>query len=182
MTSRLPAASTLASRRSLMLGAAALSLALGACAVTDPATGKIDPAAIDRAIKTVAKDAKLIAAGFKTVLAQLSALDIPALTPRVIEVSGIAIDGIVKVADALQGATTIAEAQKQVEKLITYAQAVTAALATLPLPREVTTALQAAVILLPVIQTTIGLIANRLPETSEIDGARAVLTACAATR
>lgn len=181
VSTAIPAALPLVSRRSLMLGAAALPLALGACAsVTDPATGKIDPAKIDRALKLAAADAKVIAGSLKSVLAQLSALDIPGLTPKVLEIAGIAIAGVTDTADALQAVTSIAAAQPLVKKLVTYAQAFAASLATLPLPKEVTMTLRAAVILLPVVEATVDLVVNRLPETSEIEGARAVLVACAA--
>lgn len=185
MTTRILAAGALApvSRRSLMLGSLALPLVGGACAsLTDPATGKIDPAKIDRALKLAAADAKVIAGVLKSVLAQLSSLDIPGLTPKVIEIAGVAIAGVTDAADALQSATSIAAAQPLVKKLVTYAQAFAGALAALPLPKEVTTPLRAAVILLPVVEAAVDLVVNRMPETSEIEGARAVLIACAAGR
>lgn len=165
------------SRRAFLLGTtAALPLTLGACeSLKDPATGKIDPAKVDRALKLVAADAKVIAASLKSILAQLSSLDIPGLTPKVIEIAGIAIAGVTDTADTLQGVSTIAAAQPLVKKLVTYAQAFAGSLATLPLPKEVTTTLRAAVILLPVVEATVDLVVNRLPETSEIDWARTVL-------
>ena len=177
----IPAALPRVSRRSLLLGVAALPLAAGACeSLKDPATGKIDPTKIDRALKLAAADAKVIAAGLKSVLAQLSSLDIPGLTPEVMKGAGITIAGVTDAADALQNVSTIAAAQPLVKKLVTYATTFAGALAKLPLPKEVTTALNAAVILLPVVEVTVDLVVNRLPETSEIDGARAVLADCAA--
>ena len=172
----IPAAPSLAvSRRTLMLGVVVLPLAAAACATVD---GKpLDPAEIDRKLKLVAADAKVIAAGLKSVLAQLSSLDIPGLTPQILDVAAIAISGTTDVANALQSVTTVAAAQPLVKKLVTYAQAFAGALAKLPLPKEVTTALNAAVILLPVVETTIDLVANRLPQTSEIERARGVLMA-----
>lgn len=178
VSTALAAAPSLAlSRRSLLLGTTAcVPLALGACAsITDPATGKIDPAKLDRALKLAAADAKVIAATLKSVLAQLSSLDIPGLTPKAIEIAGIAIAGVTDTADALQGVSSIAVAQPLVKKLVTYAQAFAGSVATLPLPKEVTTTLRAAVILLPVVEATVDLVVNRLPETSEIDWARGVL-------
>lgn len=162
------------SRRGFTLAAAALPLTLGACGEG----AKVDLAEIDRKLKSAAADAKVIASALKSVLAQISALDIPRLTPQAITIAGTAIAGITQVADSLERATTIAAAQPLVEKLSTYAQAVVGALAAVPLPKEINTALRAAVILIPVVELMVGLAANRLQANDMTeDQARGVLLA-----
>lgn len=175
MTSRLLAASTLAlvSRRSLMLGVTMLPLAAGACATAD-----VEKA--ERLLKIVVKNAKVIAGGLKGVLAQLGALNVPGLTPAILAVVGTAVDGTIKVAGDLEAVTSLAAAQPLVEKIGTYVQTVVGALATLPLPERVTTGLRAAAILLPVIETAVGLVANSAADPGmSPDQARAVLLAAA---
>lgn len=137
------------SRRAFLLSTtAAVPLALGACG------------SVDMKIASVAKDAKLIASGFAGVLQQLGRLNLPGLTPALVAYIGVAVAGITSLADALGTAATAAEAQPLVEKIAGYTNAVVGALATLPLPPAISMALQAAMVLLPLIELAVGLVAS----------------------
>jgi hypothetical protein len=164
------------SRRSLVASTPLAALAmLGACA------GK----SADQTIATVAADANTIAGGLKGVLAQLGPLNVPGLTPSVISTVGVAVSEIQTVAASLSGVTSAAAAQPLVQKIETYLNTIVAALAGLPLPPPISTALQAAAILLPIIEAAVGLVvqqaAKAAPGAISPDQARMILRGSAAT-
>ena len=146
----------------------------------------------DKAIATVASDAKLIANGLAGALSQLGSLGIPGLTPAIVAQVGTAIAGITSVADALAGVSTQAEAQPLVAKIETYLNAVVGALAMLPLPPAIALPLQAATILLPIIEALVGMVFRAPPQAAGAarraappltpDEARLILAGSAALR
>lgn len=127
--------------------ALAPSVALGGC-LTGP----------DQAIATVANDAKLIASGLQGVLVQLGNLNVAGLTPAILATVGSAVTNLQAVADAIAGVATNAAAQPLVQKIETYVNTIVSALAVLPLPPPISTALQAAAILLPIIEAAVGMV------------------------
>lgn len=120
-------------------------------------------ATANQVASTVAQDASLIATGLKGALANLGALNIPGLTADKVMTIGLAVAGLQTVATSLLMATTTAVAQPLVQQIETDLNAIVGALAGLPLPPPISTALQAAAILLPVIETAIGMV---LPPTA----------------
>jgi hypothetical protein len=142
-------------RRRLFSSAAigALTLGLGACA-SQP---------VDTTLATVAADVNTIAAGLKGVLTQLGTMSIAGLTPAIVSTVGTAIANIQSVAAAVSTATTTAAVQPLVQKIETYLNAVISALAAILLRPPISTALQAAAILLPVVEAAIGLVTNAVP-------------------
>lgn len=132
-------------RRNLLIATPAL--ALGACNTIN----------IDKTLATVAADANLIAGGLKGVLAQLGPLNIPGLDTAILGKAATAIAGIQTVAASLTGVTSTAAAQPLVQKIESYVNVVVSALASLPLPPPISTAIQAAAILLPIIEIAVGL-------------------------
>jgi hypothetical protein len=139
----------------------------------------------DQTIATVAADANTIAGGLQGVLAQLGPLNVPGLTPSVISTVGVAVSQIQTVAASISGVTSAAAAQPLVQKIETYLNTIVAALAGLPLPPPVSTALQAAAILLPIIEVAVGLVvqqaAKAAPGAISPDEARMILRGSAAT-
>lgn len=117
-------------------------------------------ATLDTTLATVAADTNTIALGLKGVLAQLGTLNIPGLTTSVMATVGTAISSLQSVAAAIAGTTTTAAAQPLVQKIESYVNTVVGALALLPLPPPISTALEAAAILLPLIETAVGLATN----------------------
>ena len=107
---------------------------------------------------TVASDASLIATGLQGALANISTLNISGLTADKMQTIGLALVGLKSVASALALATTTAQAQPLVQQLETDLNAIVGALAALPLPPQISVALQAAAILLPVIEAAVGMV------------------------
>lgn len=129
-------------RRSFIISSSALGLA--ACQT------------VDKNVAIVAADAKIITNGLAGILPQLGALGIgiPA------EVAT-ALASLQSVADSLGAATTVASAQPLVQKIETYVNTIVGALAAIPLiPPPISLVLQAASILLPVLETAVGLVIN----------------------
>jgi hypothetical protein len=160
------------SRRSIL--AVTPLVALGACAGQSA----------DQTIAAVAADANTIARGLKGVLAQLGTLSVPGLTPSVISSVGVAVSEIQAIATSLAGVTSTAAAQPLVQKIETYLNTIVTALAALPLPAPIATALQAATILLPIIEVTVGLVvppSAAAPGTMSAAEARLILRGSAAT-
>jgi hypothetical protein len=124
-------------------------LALGACA------GGNLPSS--QSIAIVAQDVKIIASGLSKAFTQIQALNMPGLTPKLMDVCQQALTGIQSVADAMSGVTTVADAQPLVVKVEGYVNAFIGALSVLPLPPTIQTALIAATILLPIIETAVNL-------------------------
>lgn len=107
---------------------------------------------------TVAIDASTIATGLQGALANISTLNISGLTADKLQTVGLALAGLKSVATALALATTNAQAQPLVQQMETDLNAIVGALAALPLPPQISVALQAAAILLPVIEAAIGMV------------------------
>lgn len=135
-------------RRIAILGIAPFGLA--ACHGSLPASQKV---------AAVARDVDIIAAGLSRTLRQLAVLDLPALTPAVMELCQKALVGIQTVARALSVATDVADAQPLVLRIEGYVSAILAALAAVPLPQDIQRALAAATILLPIVMMAVNLAA-----------------------
>lgn len=124
-------------------------------------------------ISNVVSDVQIIGDGLQGVFAQLGQLSLPALTPSIMSTVGNAITNLQKVAAALGAVNTTAAAQPLVKKIETYVNAVVSALAMLPLPPPISTAIQAAAILLPIIETAVGLAIPQTPKASSMSPAQA---------
>lgn len=115
----------------------------------------------NQALQQVALDAQTIAASYKAMLPQLATIEkIPAATVAKV---GQYIADIQAIAASLAIATTTSAALPSVQQLEADLNAIVAALAGLPLPPAIGLALQAAAILLPVIETSVGLVATPPP-------------------
>jgi hypothetical protein len=132
-------------RRSLGLALAAAPLA--ACAGVS--------------LQTVASDVSIIADGMKGVLVQLGALSIPGLTPQLMAQIGGYVADLQSVAAVISGTSSVDAAKPLVAQVETLVNAIVGALAVLPLPPPISTALQAAAILLPVIEMALGMVTGQ---------------------
>lgn len=132
-------------RRSLLalIPSAAAMMTLAACA-TSPT-----PA-------TVANDVALIAAGYRGVLPQIGTL--AGVTPAIVATAGHAIADLQAAAAAFAGADVTTE-QSLVRRIEADVNAVVTALAGLSLPTPISTVVQAAQVLLPIVEIDVGLIA-----------------------
>jgi hypothetical protein len=101
-------------------------------------------------LQTVASDVNIIAGAMKGVLVQLGALSIPGLTPQLMAQIGGYVADLQSVAAAISGTSSVDAAKPLVAQVETLVNAIVGALAVLPLPPPISTALQAAAILLPV--------------------------------
>lgn len=129
-----------------------VAVPLGACStITDSGVGKI------------AQDVNILATGLNGVLTQLGNISILGLTPAIMSTVGSAIASIQALAVSISTATSTAAAQPLVQKIETYVNTVVSALAVLPLPPAIALALQAASILLPIIETAVGLLVTAKP-------------------
>jgi hypothetical protein len=137
------------SRRSIL----ALPLAVAACGSL-PSGSTIALAAYDTA---------LIAKGLNGVLTQLTVLQISGLTPSILDTCNQALTGLQGVAQALYSASSVSDAQPLVQKVEGYVNAIVGALAALPLPPDVSKALAAAAILLPIVEVAVGLVMQTAP-------------------
>lgn len=111
--------------------------------------------------QTVGADANLLASGLSTSLASLAALKgIPGLTPDVVAKVQTALGAVQAIAAALQNAGSQAQGQALVQQLETAVNTIVAALTVLPLPPQILLGVDAAAILLPIIETGINLAIN----------------------
>lgn len=128
-------------------------------------------------IAVVAQDVQIIATGLSKTLTQLSALNLPGLTPAILDITQTALAELQTVAQALAGVSTATDAQPLVIRVEGYVNAFVGALSILPLPPEIKTALIAAQILLPVVEMAVNLAAppKAAATTMTADQARAAL-------
>lgn len=129
-------------------------------------------------IAVVAQDVQIIATGLSKTLTQLSALNLPGLTPAVLDIAQTALAGLQTVAKALAGVSTATDAQPLVVRVEGYVNAFVGAVSMLPvLPPEIRTALIAAQLLLPIIETAVNLAVppKTAAPTMTLDQARAAL-------
>jgi hypothetical protein len=135
------------SRRSFVSAVAALLLALSPIACTS--------VQIHAAMKQAAMDTSLIALSLKNALPQLAAIQgMPADT--ITELAGY-VDDLQRVAAAINAAASASEALPSVQQLEADLNSIVGALATFPLPPNISTVLQAATVLLPVIEVAVGI-------------------------
>lgn len=156
-------------RRTLLAGAASLvATSLAACA-----TGTPTPA-------TVAGDVNLIATAFAAVLPSFAS--IPGISAPTTASINQAIGDLQVVATAIVSAATTAAAQPVVRRVEVDVNAIIAVLAGLPLPAPISTVLEAALVLLPVIETAVGMttLVGITPATMTATQARTVLRIVAA--
>lgn len=157
-------------RRTLLAGATALAATtLAACA-----TGTPTPA-------TVAQDVTLIATAFTKVLPNF--VSIAGISSATTATVNQAIVDLQAAAAAVSGADTTVSAQPVVARVEADVGAVIAVLAGLPLPGPISTVLEAAAVLLPVIEAAVGIAAaaGTAPGTLTPAQARAALQAVTAT-
>ncbi|MGA9865253.1 MAG: hypothetical protein WBQ75_02310 [Acetobacteraceae bacterium] len=151
-------------RRTLLAGAALLAAtSLAACA-----TGTPTPAA-------VASDVNLIATAFAAMLPTLAS--IPGINASTTASVNQAIGDLQVAATAIVSAATTAAAQPVVSRVETDVNAVIAVLAGLPLPAPIPAVLEAASVLLPIIETAVGMttLVGITPATMTPTQARAAL-------
>jgi hypothetical protein len=131
----------------------------------------------NQVLSQAAADANAIAQGLKNILPQIGAL--AGVSPATVATVGQAIADIQTVAAAITGATTAGAAQPSVVQLETDLNAIVAALASLTvIPPPISTALMAASILLPLIETAVGMV---VPAQASLAMAKAVRTSAPIT-
>lgn len=158
-------------RRSILIGSFALLV------------GCNNPPGTNKTVAQVANDVNVIAAGLQGVLTQLGPMT-GINSDTLIKVST-AIAGIQSIAKSISQVSDVASAQPLVQQLETYLNTIVSVLAAVPfLPPPVTMALQAASILLPVIETLLGMFVSAKPMLSTMtpDQARLILKASASTK
>jgi hypothetical protein len=151
------------SRRSLCL---AVPLVLAGCNGQAPS---------GPSIAMVAQDVNLIAGGLSKALTQVQMLGVPGLTPQILNTCQIALTGVQGVAQSLAGVSSVQDAQPLIVRVEGYVNAIVDALAVLPLPPPVQTALLAATILLPVVEAAVNMAVPPAAATMTPDQARAAL-------
>lgn len=135
--------------RRQFLGAGALASAFSVAALTGCATHPT-PA-------SVANDVSLIASGYRSVLPQIGT--IAGITPAIVAKAGQAIADLQAAAAAFASADAAAVQKTLVQRIEADVNAVVAVLAGLPLPAPISTILQAALVLLPIIEASVGIVA-----------------------
>lgn len=160
-------------RRAFLLGTtAAVPLTLGACA------GDFGQK-VDAGIKGMVEYGKAIHAGLKSAWAQIQTLpQVQALSPdiknKIVDASK-AVGNLLEELGAAQG---VAAAQPIVGKLVTYAQAGLRGLGQIPgLPPTVTSLIGYAQIVLPVLQSLVGLAVATVEQVQAANQAKAALLA-----
>ena len=141
-------------------GVSAAAILLVGCNLT--------PAQVNTALSAAASDAQTIAAGLSGAMSSLATLKIPGLTATTIGKVQTAIAAIVTVANGLSGATSTNTAQPLVQQLEGDINAVVDALAGLPLPAEIELPLQAATVLLPLIETAVGMVVSQVTSAAKM--------------
>jgi hypothetical protein len=141
----------------------------------------------DSKLSLLVSDVTLIANGVSSLLPTIGS--IAGLSDTVKSTIQLAIDGIREVANQIKGVTSTAAGQPWIQKLETYLNAIVSALSMLPLPPQVSVILQAATVLLPILETIVGLLTNLTPATARVqsgamspDAARAALALAAAKK
>ena len=133
-------------RRLLLMGLAALPAATLAGCASGPAVAP-----------TTISDVNLIATGLKALMPQLGL--VTGLSTTAIDTATQAIVDLQSAADAVATADTIAAAQPLVVRIASDVSAVIGALSAVELPDALNRALQAASVLLPIIEAAVGLAA-----------------------
>ncbi len=132
---------------------------------------------LNKNLAQIISDVSLIANGIGSILPQLSSL--VGLSDAARSTIQDAIAGIKLVADQVKGIASTADGQPLIQRLETYLNAIVSALAMLPLPPQISVILQAATVLLPIIETLVGLLikpsASRFGSSMSPDAARLVL-------
>ncbi len=143
----------------------AAPLALAACAGRPTA----------EVIARVSRDVIILSTGLQTAVDQLAANPALGFTPALRETCRTALAGIKATAAALATTATAQDAQPLVLQIVAYANTVIGTVSVIPgLPPQVSAALAAAQILLPVIQIAVGFAVPVAPAV-EADKARAAL-------
>lgn len=151
-----------------LVGVAALALlSMSACAGQTAA----------QVTQTVVTDANAIATGLAAELPALAAL--PGANTVAIAKAEADVADIQKVSSTLSTSLTASQAQPVIQKIEADVNALVAVGATLPLPPQVATAFQAAEVLLPVLETSVNLVApvGASPNAMTPEQALAVLNA-----
>lgn len=116
----------------------------------------------NQALQDAASDVKTIAAAFQAILPALGS--VAGLSTTAVATVGAYISDLQNVATSVAGATTNAAAQTGVQQVETDINGIVAALAVLPvIPPPFSIALQAAAVLLPVIEAAIGMLIPPTP-------------------
>lgn len=147
------------------------SAALGAAAAL--ALASCNTAQVDQALAQAASDAQQIAAALKAILPNIGT--VVGISPDKVAKAGQIIADIQSAAAAISSASSASAALPSVQQLEQDVNAVVSVLAGLPLPPPVGPALQAASILLPVIEAAVGIVVPQAPEPGTVDQARGVL-------
>jgi hypothetical protein len=131
----------------------------------------------------VTTDVQLIANGLQGILPDIATLaSIPADVAAAI---ANALANLQVVAGQIGSASSTSSAQPLVQQVVTYVNIIVKALAVIPLiPPPISTVLQAAVVLLPIIEAAVGLIVTPVPslrtQQMQPEGARLILKSSAA--
>lgn len=139
------------------------ALAMFACSTTS----------VTAALKQAASDANIIATAISNALPQLATVQ--GIPPDSLTKAASFVVDIQRAAAAISAASTAADAQPSVQQLEAGFNALVGVLATLPLPPQVATVIQAANVLLPVIEIAVGMAVTPKAGAMSPDQARAVL-------
>lgn len=156
-------------RRALLRSTAIAPVAaLGACA---NATGSN----FNQLLAIAMADVSAIVTGLTSVLKQLAASSLGISSSLLATISGY-VTGAQTVASSLQSATSAATAQPLLSQLESYLNATVSALASIPLiPQPISGILQAASLVLPVAEATLGIVVASLPSSNAVTAARTTL-------
>ncbi len=127
----------------------------------------------------IISDVSLIANGVGSLLPQIAALT--GLSAAAITTIQQAITAIKSIADQIKGISSTADAQPLVQRIESYLNTIVGALAVLPLPPPISVILQAATVLLPIVEALVGMLVTAKPMagTMSPDSARLILAGAA---
>jgi hypothetical protein len=150
------------------------AVSIAACSTNSDGTKTINAPTV----ATVSADVSLVAGGLQNALKAAAAvpnLNIPTDTLNIAQAS---LAGLQGAAQSIAGASSTAAAQPMVQQVETYVNAFVGAVSAVPgLPDSVRAYLQAANVLLPVIEIAVNMAVPQPPATATADQARAALSA-----
>lgn len=128
-------------------------------------------------LNTAISDAQALANGLVNELNALKALNNPTFNTYIAKIAPIITD-IQTVVTALSSANAIATAQPLIQQIETDVNSVVATVATIPgLPPQITLGFQAAAVLLPFIETAVGMVVSQIAQNNATTATPAVTAA-----
>lgn len=128
---------------------------------------------VSSALQAAASDANIIATGLKADLPAIATIQ--GVSPATVASIGALVADIQTISSTITAASSATTALPSVQQLEADFNGIASALSALPLPPQVASVLQAASVLLPLIEMSVGLVVSPRAESMTPDAARAIL-------